>query len=512
AQNTQEAITEEIKVNRLNRVVVAACTPRTHEPLFQETLKNAGLNRCLFEMANIRDHCSWVHSKDPEAATRKAKDLVRMAVAKAKGLSPLPEQSLSVTSGALVVGGGVAGMVAALTIAGQGFSCFLVEKDKALGGNARRIESTLSGDSPRQFVEALEKSVRSHPLIHVHTGSQVESVSGYVGNFQTSIVAPEGPKTLEHGAVVLATGGVGYEPRQYLHGESGQVLTQAELEEKLGRPGEAEKLNNVVMIQCVGSRGEDLAYCSKVCCGQAVKNALKLLELNPRANVTVLYRDMRTYGFMEESYTRAREKGISFISFEKDQYPRVEEEQGRLRLSFFDGILGEDVVLDPDFLVLSVGIRPSPVEALAKELKVPLTSDGFFLEAHPKLKPVEFSVDGVFLCGAAHSPKPISETIAQAEAAAGKACILLSKGAVSVEPTVSVVDTEKCTGCGICEKLCPYAAIRMIRIGKKRKAETIAASCKGCGICASHCPALCISMGGFTNEQIMSQIKAFAAG
>jgi len=354
--------------------------------------------------------------------------------------------------------------------------------------------------------------VRSHPLIQVHTGSHVESVSGYVGNFQTSIHTPKGAKVLEHGAVVVATGGIEHRPKQYLYGESAQVLTQIEFEERLTQPDAASKINNVVMFQCVGSRGEDLAYCSKVCCGQAVKNALRLLELNPDANITVLYRDMRTYGFMEESYTRAREKGVVFIPFEKDQFPRVEEEQGRLRLTFFDGMLGEDVVLDPDFLVLSVGIRPSPVQALAKELKVPLTSDGFFLEAHPKLRPVEFSVDGVFLCGVAHSPKPISETIAQAEAAAGKACILLSKGAVPVEPTVSVVDTEKCMGCGICEKLCPYVAIRMIKVGKKRKAETLAASCKGCGICASHCPALCISMGGFTNEQIMSQITAFAAG
>jgi len=509
AQNTQEAITGEIKVNRLNRVVVAACTPRTHEPLFQETLKNAGLNPCLFEMANIRDQCSWVHAKDPEAATQKAKDLVRMAVAKARGLFPLPEQSLPVAPGALVVGGGVAGMIAALTIAGQGFSCFLVEKDEALGGNARRIEFTLSGDSPRQFVEHLERRVRSHPLIQARTNSEVQSVSGHVGNFKTLIHTPEGPVSLAHGAVVLATGGVGYEPKQYLHGQSSRVLTQAELEQRFGRRGEAEKLNNVVMIQCVGSRGDDLAYCSKVCCGQAVKNALRLLEMNPKAKVTVLYRDMRTYGFMEDDYTRARKKGVVFIPFDPDRPPRVEEVDGGLRVTVFYGLLQRELLMEPDLVALSVGIRPSPVEVLSRAFKVPLTPDGFFLEAHPKLRPVEFSVDGIFLCGAAHSPKPVSETIAQAEAAAGKACILLSKGAVPVQPTVSVVDTERCMGCGICEKLCPYAAIRMTKVGKKRKAETLAASCKGCGICASHCPAFCISMGGFTNEQILSQIKAF---
>jgi len=512
AQNSQEAITEKIKANRLNRVVVAACTPRTHEPLFQETLKNAGLNPCLFEMANIRDHCSWVHAMLPEKATEKSKDLIRMAVAKARGLRPLPEQRLPVIPKALVIGGGMAGMTAALSIAGQGFECFLVEESGELGGNLRHIRFTLSGDDPGQILQDREAKVRSEPLIRVYTQACVENISGYVGNFITSIRTQEGSQTLEHGVVVVATGGKPYAPKQYLYGKSAQVVTQGELEEKLTRPEEAKRINDIVMIQCVGSRGEDLSYCSKVCCGQAVKNALKILELNPVANITLLYRDMRTYGFAEDYYGLAREKGVMFVHFEKDEPPQATEKGGRIRVEFLDKILEEKVVLEPDLLALSVGIVPSQVEKLSKILKIPLTRDGFFLEAHPKLRPVEFSVEGVYFCGLAHGPKPIPESLAQARAAAGKACIPLAQGYVMVEPIVSSVDTDTCIGCGICESLCPYSAIRMIKVGKKKKAETISASCKGCGICASHCPTLSISMGRFTDEQILSQIRAFAEG
>ena len=510
AQNSQEAITEKIKANRLNRVVVAACTPRTHEPLFQETLKNAGLNPCLFEMANIRDHCSWVHAMLPEKAVEKSRDLIRMAVAKARRLQPLAEQRLPVTRKALVIGGGIAGMTAALSIAGQGFESFLVEESEKLGGNLRGLRFTLPGNDPGQVLQNTEAKVRSNPLIHVYTKACVENVSGYVGNFTTSIRVQGRSETLEHGVVVVATGGRPYEPTQYLYGKSAQVITQLELEERLIRPEEADKVDEIVMIQCVGSRGEDLSYCSKVCCAQAVKNAIRMLELNPGVRIYVLYRDMRTYGFMEDYYQLAREKGVVFIRYEKDRPPEVREDEGRISVSFPDRILGEKVVLEPDLLVLSVGIIPSRVEGLSKIFKIPLTSDGFFLEAHPKLRPVEFSVEGVYFCGLSHGPKPIPESLAQARAAAGKACIPMAQGYVMVEPIVSSVDTGTCIGCGICESLCPYSAIRMTKVGKRKKAETIPASCKGCGICASHCPTLSISMGRFTNEQILCQIRAFA--
>ena len=509
AQNTQEAITEKIAVNRLNRVVVAACTPRTHEPLFQETLRNAGLNRCLFEMANIRDQCSWVHGQNPLEATAKAKDLVRMAVAKARGLEALPEERVAVTPRGLVIGGGLAGMTAALSIAEQGFECFLLEKTGRLGGNLNHLRFTLSGEDPRQILEELENRVRSNPLIRLYTDVSIEEVTGYVGNFTTSIRTADGQAVLQHGVIVVATGGKPYDPKQYAYGESKRVVTQLEFEEKLERPAEALKINDLVMIQCVGSRGEDLGYCSKVCCGQAVKNSLRLLEINPEAHITILYRDMRTYGFMEDFYQLARDKGVVFLQYDLEQSPVVDEEDGRIKVSFFDRILADRVVLDPDLLVLSVGIVPTQVDGLAKTLKTPVTADGFFLEAHPKLQPVEFSVQGIYLCGLAHSPKPMTEAIAQAKGAAGKACIPLAKGYVAVEPIVSVVNQDNCIGCGICESLCPFAAIRIIRLDKKKKAETIAAACKGCGICASRCPTLCISMGGYTREQILAQIRAF---
>lgn len=509
AQNTQEEITEKIGVNRLNRVVVAACTPRTHEPLFQETLRHAGLNPSLFEMANIRDQCSWVHTHSQEEATEKSKDLVRMAVAKSRLLQPLREQKLPVIQKALVIGGGISGMTSALSVANQGYECYLVEKSSKLGGNLRQLRYMLSGDDPSRILQRLEMQMKSNPLIHVYTDTVVEGISGYIGNFTTSLQAPSGNEILEHGVVILATGGESYEPMQYLYGKSNQVITQIELEEKMADQDGMNAIDDIVMIQCVGSRGQDMHYCSKVCCSQAVKNALKVLDLNAGANITVLFRDMRTYGFMEDYYQMARDKGVNFIHYDKDSPPKVTKDDGLIRVEFFDTILGEKISLEPNFVVLSVGIVPSQVQELAKLLKTPLTQDGFFLEAHPKLRPVEFSVDGIYLCGLAHSPKPIAESIAQAKAAAGKACIPLSKGFVTVDPNVSSISPDTCIGCGICESLCPYAAIRMVKEDKKKKAETISASCKGCGICASHCPTFAISMCGFTNEQIIAQINAF---
>jgi heterodisulfide reductase subunit A len=509
AQNTQELISQKIKENRLNRVVVAACTPRTHEPLFQETLKNAALNRCLFEMANIRDHCSWVHSHLPKEATEKAKDQVRMAVSKARLLRPLPEQTLPVSPNAMVIGGGVSGMTAALSIAGQGFRCSLVEKSSGLGGNLKKIRSTLNGEDPRQLLNTMRGAIMSHDLIDVYTDATVEEVSGYVGNFTTTIRTGGQLKNCHHGVIVVATGGEPYKPNHYLYGKSKRVITQLELEEVLTSPDRIKGISDIVMIQCVGSRGEDLAYCSKVCCGQAVKNAIQVLRYNPAANITILFRDMRTYGLMEDAYQLAREKGVNFINFDMDLPPRVTEEEGSLRVEFLDKVLGQNIALDPELLVLSVGIVPGDVRELSKALKVPLTKDGFFLEAHPKLRPVEFSVDGIYLCGLAHSPKPICESIAQAKAAAGKACIQLAKGHVAVEPIVSSVDQEICIGCRICELLCPYASIRVVKVGKKKRAKTISASCKGCGICASHCPTRAIYMGSFSNEQIIAQIRAY---
>ena len=510
SQDSQRLIVEKIHEYRLNRVVVAACTPRTHEPLFQETLRQAGLNRSLFEMANIRDQCSWVHMHEPEAATEKAKDLVRMAVAKAARLTPLPERTLEVTPRALVIGGGVAGMSAALTIAEQGFECYLVEKRNQLGGNALKLTRDRLGNDPRERVKELIAQVSNHPRIKVFTSARIEDISGYVGNFTTTLETPSGKETLTHGVVILATGGRPYQPKKYLYGQSEKVVTQLELESLLDeKPHLFKDISHVVMIQCVGSRGDDLSYCSRVCCAQAVKNALRLKQLNPNMSIWVFYRDLRTYGFFEDDYREARRQGVIFIRYSRDDPPQVEETKGSLIVRAKDKLLGEEIKIPTDLLVLSTGIVPEEVQGIARLLKVPLTEEGFFLEAHVKLRPVDLAVDGVYVCGLAHSPRTIEESIAQAQAAAGRAAQPLAKGKIVPEPTVAFVNPDLCIGCGVCEAFCPYKAARMVKKGKRRKAEILAASCKGCGICASRCPAMAIDMGRFTAMGIQAQIIAF---
>lgn len=513
SQDNQENIKNMIKEHHLNRVVVTACSPRTHEPLFQETLREAGLNKCLFEMANIRDQCSWVHMNKKGAATEKAKDLLRMAVAKARRLSPLKDQTVPVIPKGLVIGGGVAGMTAALELAQQGFECTLVEKDAVLGGNFRKIHYMLSGSDPHQFLKELTQKVTENERIKVLTKTEIGTISGYIGNFKTTLIPHNGKDAqeleIEHGVVIVATGADEYKPTEYLYGKDERVLTQSEFEERVYHdPSFTSNLNQVVMIQCVGSREKERLYCSKLCCSKAIKNALKIKALNPSCEVFILYRDIRTYGFREDFYSKAREAGIIFIRYDLDSKPQVTQEKENLTIEVTDPLLGERLTLKPELLVLSSAIISGETEELSRLLKLPLTQDGFFLEAHVKLRPVDFAVDGVFLCGLAHFPKPVDESIAQAAAAAARAAIPLSKGRIEVEPIVSSVDETLCFGCGICEYLCPYNAIRVAQAVEGKKAETISASCKGCGVCASHCPKRAITMGRFTNEQIEAQISA----
>ncbi|HVP41526.1 MAG TPA: CoB--CoM heterodisulfide reductase iron-sulfur subunit A family protein [Candidatus Krumholzibacteriaceae bacterium] len=507
SQDTQKLILEKIKANNLNRVVVASCTPRTHEPLFRETVQEAGLNPYLFEMTNIRDQCSWVHMHEPEKATEKAKDLVRSIVAKARLLKPLEKPLINVTQVGLVLGGGVSGMTAALELAKQGFEVHLVEKDKELGGHLRTLHYLLEGDNPKERLDALVNEVMSNKKIHVYLNAEVTDISGFVGNFTAQIRQDNEVREVEHGIVIVATGAVEYQPIEYLYNKDPRVLTQHELEEEIAEGN--FKAKSVVMIQCVGARTEERPNCARICCGQAIKNALKIKEVSPDTEVFVLYKDVRTYGFREDYYRDAAEKGVLFINYDDQRKPAVTNENGQLRVKFWEPVLKEEIEIQPDLVVLSAATIPNPDnKRIAEMLKVPLIKEGFFLEAHMKLRPVDFATEGVFLCGMAHSPKFIDESIAQACAAAARATTILSKKTLEMEGIIASVDEDLCSSCRICESLCPYGAIEMKEKDVKLKAHVIEALCKGCGVCGTACPTKAITLGHFTNEEILAQVKA----
>jgi heterodisulfide reductase subunit A len=509
SQDTQKLIKEKIIQNNLNRIVVASCTPRTHEPLFKETVQESGLNPYLFEMTNIRDQCSWVHMHEPKAATHKAKDLVRSVVAKAKLLKPLKKPLINVTPVALVIGGGVSGMTAALELAKQDFEVHLVEKTDALGGHMRSIHYLLGETvDPAKKLAALVSAVESNGKITVYKNAQVADVYGFVGNFKSKIRQQNGElKELEHGVVIVATGAVEYVPTEYLYGQDPRILTAHELEQNIAEGKFNAK--TVAMIQCVGARNQQRTNCSRICCGQAIKNALKIKEQSPETEVYVLYKDMRAYGFKEDAYREAAMKGVIFINYEDERKPKASIENGQLSLSFWEPVAQQELAIKPDLLVLSAASIPNPENKhIAELLKVPLTKDGFFLEAHMKLRPVDFATEGVFLCGMAHSPKYMDESIAQACAAAARAATVLSKKTLEMEGIVATVNEDLCSGCKICEKLCPYGAVEIVDKDGKPSAHVLEALCKGCGACGTACPTKAINMGHFTTEEILAQISA----
>jgi len=523
SQDTQELLKKAIQEHRLNRVVVASCTPRTHEPLFQDTIREAGLNRYLFEMANIRDQCSWVHMHQPEEATEKAKDLVRMAIAKAGLLEPLPTQMIPLVQKALVIGGGLTGMTAAKKIAQSGYEVYLVERESHLGGKARQIYHTLEGEDVQVHLDKLIGEVKNDPRVHVLTESTIEGIEGFVGNFKTKVKSGDEAKEFGHGVIVVATGAEEYRPKEFLYGQDLRVITQKELEERMAFHSETllslqkSGSKNVVMIQCVGSRNDERPYCSRICCTEAIKNALALKALAPEMNLYVLYRDIRTYGFKEDYYEKARNAGILFIRYDPESEPRLERDGGTLRVIVREPILRDDLSIETGLLVLSPGIvASSENEALSKMLKVPINEDGFFLEAHMKLRPVDFSTEGIFLAGLCHSPKLIDESISQANAAAARALTYLSKTELETIGTVSWVDEKKCIGCGLCESLCPYRAIEVVLkrtvVGEKLVAQVNKALCKGCGVCTASCRSGSIDLKGFTTEEVVAQIMELAAG
>jgi len=507
-------ISDQIREKGLNRVVVAACTPRTHEPLFRDTCREGGINQYFYEMANIREHCSWVHSKDPENATRKAKEIVRMSVARTSLLEPLKEYELPVNKTALVVGGGLAGMTSALSMAKQGFRIQLLEKDKTLGGVARRIHTTLEGMDVQAFLKDTIKKVYQHPLIQVSHDATITNVMGYVGNFVTTVKSEGRVKDIEHGVAILATGAVESKPTEYLYGENDKVLTQLELEGLLAKEDEAlMNAESLVMIQCVGCRNEDRNYCSRICCSHAVKNASHLKELNPGMEIYILFRDMRTYGYREDNYREASDKDVKFIRWEPDDKPQVEAVKAGgnsiLRVTVPDPILGRRLELDADVLTLSAAIIPSEESMeTARLFKVAMNPDGFFQEAHVKLRPVDFAAEGVFLCGIAHYPKHITETISQAYGASGRAITVLNKDSVTASGAICEVDESACESCGACISVCDYGAIEFYETKKGNKAMVNPILCKGDGLCNTVCPARAISLKHYTDDEIFCQIDA----
>ena len=512
SQDAQSRIRELVDEHDLNRVVVASCSPRTHEATFQETLREAGLNPYLFEMANIREQCSWVHMKDRAGATEKAKDLVATAVARSHLLQPLNPVAGPVEKQALVVGGGVAGLTVALNIAGAGFPVLLVEKESALGGVARRIGRTLGGLDVRRYLEDLVRKVETNPLVTVLKEANVEATEGFVGNFASRVRTAAGAvATVRHGVTVLAVGAVEYRPEEYLYGVDPGVMTGLELEEALTAGYPLTEAKTVVFIQCVGSREEEHMYCSRVCCGETVKNALRLKELDQTRDVYVLYRDVRTYGFNEEYYRRARNAGVVFIPFEPEDKPRVTKGRSGLEVRIREPFLNIPLVLEADRVVLAAAMRP-PLDAgrLARRFKVSRNQDGFFLEAHLKLRPVDFSNDGVFVCGTAHGPKYLDESIMQAKAAAGRAVEVLVRDSISAGGVTASIDPQVCSGCKVCLGLCAFGAISFDE--EKRIAAINEFLCKGCGVCATACPSGACRISNFGDEVIIAEIEAILFG
>ncbi|MFC2012603.1 hydrogenase iron-sulfur subunit, partial [Chloroflexota bacterium] len=512
ASDSLSKITQAIIEKGLNRVVVAACTPRDHETVFREALREAGLNPYLLDMANIREHCAWVHSQDKDEATQKAKDIIAMSVARARNLTPLEELELPVNKKGLVLGGGLAGMNAALSLARQGYEVYLVEKEEELGGHLRNLHYTLEGMEVQPFLQKLITEVESEENLKVFRGYELKSFAGYVGNFKSTLVKADSPDAtpieLEHGIIIVATGGKSLKPAEYGYGESKKVITQQELEDMIASNTLPKDIKKVAMIQCVGARNEERAYCSRICCGEALKNALKLKELNENTDVTVFYRDMRAYGFKEDYYLQAREKGVLFIQYEPERKPEVDLKGEDLSLTYYDSTIDMEGEITPDLLVLSTPVIPEGNQELSQLLRVPLTGDGFFMEAHMKLRPLDFATDGIFLCGMAHYPKYIPETINQANGAALRAATILSRDTIVASGAVCEVNEDLCIGCGLCARVCPYNAIDIEETEEGKIARVIPAACKGCGVCNAVCPTWALSLNHFTDQQILSQIEA----
>jgi heterodisulfide reductase subunit A len=512
SQDAQAQMVEMIKEHNLNRVVVAACSPSTHQPIFQDMLRTAGLNKYLFEMANIRNQCTWVHQHEPDAATEKCQDLVRMAAAKAGLLSPLDYLSVPVNKKALVVGGGVSGMTSALGLAEQGYEVHLVERKDRLGGNALRLHSTWRGGLVGWRLDRLLATVLSHPRITVHYKAIVTGVDGIVGNFRTKLSSGA---VINHGVVVIAIGGEPYRPEgQFLYKKHPNVLLSLDLDlEFINETDRLKEAQAFAFIQCVGSRCPERPYCMKVCCSHSVENALKIKERDPDKDVYILYRDMRTYGEREMLYTAAREAGVVFIRYHQDEPPVAQEAaDGRIQITVKDHILQMPVTFEVDVLTLATAIIPHHNAPLAELYKIPLNAEGFFTEGHAKIKPVDAPTEGIYLAGLCHYPKPLQESVAEALATAARASTILAKDSLLLESTVSRPIDENCDGCAFCVDTCPFQAITLLEYMSdghvKKTVEVSEVQCKGCGSCMATCPKQGIEVSGFTMEQLQAMVDA----
>ena len=508
SQDTQETISQIVKEKNLNRVVVAACTPKTHEPLFQETLINAGLNKYLFEMANIRNHDSWVHKNNPELATKKAKDLVRMAVSKVALLEPLKEAELQINQAAMIVGGGISGMSAARSLARQGYETHIIENSSQLGGQARNLYRTAKGEDIQAELNQLIADVEANDKIHVHLDTEISDVEGFVGNFETTLSSNGSQEKLEHGVAIMATGASPHQPAEYGYGDSPKIISALELDRKFMENDTSLKdVNTAVFIQCVGSREPERMYCSRVCCTHSIDSALNLKKLNPDMNVFILHRDVRTYGEREYLYREAREAGVIFIRYDLDRKPVVNIKDHKVLVKTVDHIIGRPVEIETDLLTLATAVIPNRDDRLANFFKVPVNDDGFFVERHAKLGPSEFATDGVFLCGLAHYPKPIDESIAQGRAAASRAVTLLARKTIFTSGMIADTNPALCSECGVCVSVCPYSAPSRTEEGPwTGRAQINPVLCKGCGLCVASCRSGAIHLKGFDNDQIFSQI------
>jgi len=509
SQDTQETMVRVIEEKKLNRVIVAACTPKTHEQLFRETLIKVGLNKYLFEMTNIRNQDSWVHKETPEVATEKAKDLVRMSVARVALMQPLEETTVPIHQDVLVLGGGISGMAAAKNLSDQGYKVCLVERGPHLGGQAVHLFRSWKGEDIQQNLSRLIESIETAPNIEVHLETEMTAMEGFVGNFKTHLKSDGKEIVVDHGVVVVATGARELKPDEYLYGQDPRVVTHLELDGKFREDSAFFKdVDTAVFIQCVGSREPQRPYCSRVCCTHAVKSALHLKEQNPDMNVYVLYRDIRTYGERETLYRDARSAGVLFIRFTLDRKPKVTKDADGLKVEVIDPVLGDMVEIRTDLFVLASAIIPYREEKLAQTLKVSMNEDGYFVEAHAKLGPAEFATDGIFLCGMAHYPKSIDESVSQALAASSRAATLLSKRSIHVSGTLAQVDPRICSECGVCVEVCPYSAPSRSEEGPFPGAATVnEALCKGCGLCITSCRSGAINLKGFGTDQIMAMIN-----